>query len=107
MKLAWLLLIIPVLLTVQTLRECIKWLVSGRAGIAGYEYTKSQSPAWYWLTITGSFVLIAFYAIAGVFLYIEATTPGVRFGSMVDFLILFMLVAQESGFTFFKKQASA
>lgn len=107
MKLAWLLLIIPVFLTVQTMRECFKWLISGTAGIAGYEYTKSEAPGWYWLTVTGSVVLTAFYALVGVLLYFEAITPGVRFGSIIDFVILFMLVAQESGLTYFKKRASA
>jgi hypothetical protein len=107
MKLAWLLLIIPVFLVVQALRECIKWLISGTAGITGYEYSKSQAPVWYWLTITGSIVLVAFYVIVAILLYIEANTPGARFGSMIDFLILVMLVAQESGSTFLKKRASA
>ena len=107
MKLAWFLLIIPIFLVVQTLRECIKWFISGTAGITGYEYSKSQAPTWYWLTITGSVVLVAFYVFAGILLYVEASTPGARFGSMIDFLILIMLIAQESGSAFLKKRASA
>jgi succinate dehydrogenase/fumarate reductase cytochrome b subunit len=106
-KLTWLLLIVPLFLVAQTLRECFKWLTSGSAGIEGYEYARSEEPVWYWLTITGSVVLIGFYLFIGLLLYIEVRSPGARFGSFIDVLILLMLVAQESGLSILKKRASA
>ncbi len=106
MKLAWLLLLVPVFLTLQILYHCIKWLLSGTAGIAGFEYNKSEEPVWFWLTIAGSVVLVVIYVFAGLSLYVSASAPGAEFNRYSDFLILCLLVAQGVGLSIRKKRGT-
>ena len=97
MKLAHLVLLFPGYLAFRLILALSKWLRDGIAGFSGYEYTRSEDPGWYWLTIACSLVLVCFYVISGVFHSIEITNNQFQWGSTFNFLFLLLAISQEVG----------
>jgi len=97
MTLAYLLLLLPIFLALQAGYKCIQWLRSGTAGVAGYEYTRSEDPFWFYITIGSALFLVLFYLVSGLFLYLFLHASGGRFHTIWTWVYLVLAIFQSIG----------
>ncbi len=97
MTLAYLLLLLPIILALQAGYKCFQWLRSGTAGAAGYEYTRSEDPFWFHITIGSALILVLFYLISGLFLFLFLRASGGRFHTTWTLLYLVLAISQTIG----------
>ena len=97
MTLAYLLLLLPIFLALQAGYKCVQWFRSETAGVAGYEYTRSENPSWFYITLGSGIFLVLFYLISGLFLYLFLQASGGKFSSTWTGIYLVLFVSQSIG----------